>query len=177
MQDPRLFAISGTTVDALDPIGLKVPHIFYGLLRKPRGWALLTRRRLTTAMDPHEVQQRVLAAFQQPMMSLQAQALRTCQHTIAGRPPTGLTWDHQKPKKEYKLRYPECRGLRFCPERRMYYDRDEASARAIAGLRCLALQGKGRPSAFCPQTNSSGAVVKDAAARRLLEPVPATVHS
>ena len=30
----------------------------------------------------------------------------------------------------------------------MYYDRDEASARAIAGLRCLELQGLGRPTIF-----------------------------
>jgi hypothetical protein len=34
-------------------------------------------------------------------------------------------------------RYIECRGLRFDPETRMFYDRDGASARAIAGLRCL----------------------------------------
>ena len=50
--------------------------------------------------------------------------------------------------KKMKLRYPACRGLRFCPERRMFYDRDEASAIAIAGLRRLELQGFGRPSAF-----------------------------
>jgi hypothetical protein len=47
-----------------------------------------------------------------------------------------------------KPRYPVCRGLLFCPERRMFYDRDEASAVAIAGLRRLELQGFGRPTAF-----------------------------
>ena len=70
-------------------------------------------------------------------------------------------------------RYPECRGsarsapgrlcrqLRFCPERRMYFDaryarlggyatyRDAGSARAIAGLACIRLSGRGRPSLFC----------------------------
>ena len=51
-----------------------------------------------------------------------------------------------------KLRYPEVRGLRFCPERRMFYDRDEASAEAIAGLRILELQGHGRPTAFRRRT-------------------------
>jgi hypothetical protein len=45
-------------------------------------------------------------------------------------------------------RYIECRGLRICPERRIYQDRDVSSARAIAGLRCLTLRGKGHPTAF-----------------------------
>ena len=40
------------------------------------------------------------------------------------------------------------RGLLFCPERCMYFDRDEQSARAIAGLRCIKLSGRGRPTAF-----------------------------
>ena len=30
----------------------------------------------------------------------------------------------------------------------MFFDRDERSARAIAGLRCIKLSGRGRPSAF-----------------------------
>ena len=46
------------------------------------------------------------------------------------------------------LRHIDVRGLRFCPERRMYYDRDKASAEAIAGLRCIKLRGLGRPTAF-----------------------------
>jgi hypothetical protein len=54
----------------------------------------------------------------------------------------------KKQKKEEEMRYIECRGLRFCPERRKYYDRDASSARAIAGLRCLKLRGLGRPTAF-----------------------------
>ena len=64
------------------------------------------------------------------------------------RPPKGVRSGREKDKK--KARYMECRGLRFCPERRMYFDRDEASARAIAGLRCLELMGLGRPRAFSP---------------------------
>jgi hypothetical protein len=51
-------------------------------------------------------------------------------------------------EKKEVLRFPACRGLRFCPERRMFYDRDEASAEAIAGLRRLELEGFGRPTAF-----------------------------
>lgn len=94
-------------------------------------------------------------------------------------PATGLRRDRddhqqQTKKRDTRLRYPECRGLRFCPERRMYFDRDEASARAIAGLRCLALQGKGRPSAFSPpkrdQSCSSGSCgEQDAADLRLVD--------
>ena len=55
--------------------------------------------------------------------------------------------DKDKKKKE-EMRYIECRGLRFCPERRKHYDRDASSARAIAGLRCLRLKGLGRPTQF-----------------------------
>jgi len=54
----------------------------------------------------------------------------------------------KKEKKDKEMRYIECRGLRFCPEMRKYYDRDASSARAIAGLRCLRLRGLGRPSVF-----------------------------
>jgi hypothetical protein len=49
---------------------------------------------------------------------------------------------------EEKTRFIESRGLLFCPERRMFYDRDGASARAIAGLRCIKLRGLGRPTVF-----------------------------
>jgi hypothetical protein len=66
-------------------------------------------------------------------------------------------------RKEVELRYPECRGLRFCTETSMYYDRDEASGRAIAGLRCLKLRGLGRPTAFCAARKRSEAVLVDAA--------------
>ena len=62
-------------------------------------------------------------------------------------------------KEEGCSRYPECRGLRFCPKRRMYYDRDEGSARAIAGLRCLRLQGLGRPSCFSHRPHQESQVV------------------
>jgi hypothetical protein len=65
-------------------------------------------------------------------------------------PPVKDVEDEAKKKttKKEELRYPACRGLRFCPERRMFYDRDESSAVAIAGLRRLELLGFGRPTAF-----------------------------
>ena len=47
-----------------------------------------------------------------------------------------------------KLRHIEVRGLLFCQETCMFFDRDKKSARAIAGLRCIRLAGFGRPSAF-----------------------------
>jgi len=53
-----------------------------------------------------------------------------------------------KKKKKSEARYPEVRGLRFCPERRLYLDRDRESAVAIARLRTLELQGKPRPAPF-----------------------------
>lgn len=63
-----------------------------------------------------------------------------------------MPWKHSlmSQDKEEKMCYVECRGLRFCPETRKYYDRDASSARAIAGLRCLTLRGLGRPTMFCP---------------------------
>lgn len=60
-----------------------------------------------------------------------------------------LRQQESKDNKDNKIRYIECRGLRFCPERRMFFDRDESSGLAIAGLRCLTLKGLGRPSIFC----------------------------
>jgi hypothetical protein len=54
----------------------------------------------------------------------------------------------RRKKRDAEMRYIECRGLRFCPERRKHYDRDASSARAIAGLRCLKLKGFGRPTIF-----------------------------
>lgn len=47
------------------------------------------------------------------------------------------------------LRYPEVRGLRFSPERRMYLDRDREAARTIARLRTQELLGLDRPAPFC----------------------------
>lgn len=47
------------------------------------------------------------------------------------------------------LRYPEIRGLRFSPERRMYLDRDREAARTIARLRTQELLGLNRPAPFC----------------------------
>jgi hypothetical protein len=42
----------------------------------------------------------------------------------------------------------EVRGLLFCQENSMFFSRDERSAHAIAGLRCIKLSGLGRPSSF-----------------------------
>ena len=53
------------------------------------------------------------------------------------------------PPPQQRLRYPEVRGLRFSPERRMYLDRDREAARTIARLRTQELLGRARPSPFC----------------------------
>jgi hypothetical protein len=58
------------------------------------------------------------------------------------------------PKKEKKQRYPECRGLRFCPETRMFFDRDLCSAMNIGKLRVLELLRRARPTHFCRQSKS-----------------------
>jgi hypothetical protein len=47
------------------------------------------------------------------------------------------------------LRYPEVRGLRFCPERRIFLDRDRAASLTIARLRCQEKLSLRRPLAFC----------------------------
>ena len=54
----------------------------------------------------------------------------------------------EEEEKKKRIRHAVCRGLLFCPEKSKYYDRDGASAQAIAGLRVLKLKGMGRPSAF-----------------------------
>ncbi len=56
------------------------------------------------------------------------------------------------------LRYPEIRGLRFSPERRMYLDRDREAARTIARLRTQELLGLNRPAPFCrrPKVRKEG---------------------
>jgi hypothetical protein len=54
----------------------------------------------------------------------------------------------EQEEKKKRIRHAVCRGLLFCPETSMYCDRDESSARAIAGLRVLKLRGLGRPNAF-----------------------------
>jgi hypothetical protein len=54
----------------------------------------------------------------------------------------------QNDKKEKPLRYPVVRGLRFCPERRMFLARDVEAATAIARLRLLELSGRSRPRPF-----------------------------
>lgn len=46
-------------------------------------------------------------------------------------------------------RYPEVRGLRFCPETRMYIGRDVEAAITIARLRVLEIKGQPRPAPFC----------------------------
>ena len=56
--------------------------------------------------------------------------------------------DLQGENKINKIRYPEVRGLRFCPEDGMYLDRDQESALSIARLYCMELLGKKRPYPF-----------------------------
>jgi hypothetical protein len=63
-----------------------------------------------------------------------------------------------------RIRYAVCRGLLFCPEKSKYYDRDGASAHAIAGLRVLKLKGLGRPSAFRRALPAAAAAAAAAAA-------------
>ena len=52
------------------------------------------------------------------------------------------------PDADTKVCHINVRGLLFCPEKRMYFSRDEQSAKAIAGLRIIELSGKGRPTHF-----------------------------
>ena len=55
-------------------------------------------------------------------------------------------------------RYPEVRGLRFCPEKRLYLDRDRESAITIARLRTQALLGRKRPAPFHRSCRTPGEV-------------------
>jgi hypothetical protein len=87
-----------------------------------------------------------LAAFKQARRSMYEESLRrkrgdpfSERQCLKAKNVEDATW---------KPRHIECRGLRFCTETRMFYDRDGASARAIAGLRCIKLMGLGRPSVF-----------------------------
>jgi hypothetical protein len=52
-------------------------------------------------------------------------------------------------EKDRALRYPEIRGLRFSPEKRIYLDRDREAASTIARLRTIELLGRQRPTPFC----------------------------
>jgi len=47
-----------------------------------------------------------------------------------------------------RARYPEIRGLRFSPERRIYLDRDREAAVTIARLRTVEMLGRLRPAPF-----------------------------
>lgn len=60
--------------------------------------------------------------------------------------------DHEEDERgKHIVRYPEVRGLRFCPEDRKFRDRDLQSALAIGKLCCMRLLNLGRPRAFCTQ--------------------------
>ena len=66
----------------------------------------------------------------------------------------------EKEKEEEKakdLRYPEIRGLQFCPENSMYVDRDKKSSVTIARLAVMKLTSNSRPSAFCHKTKNDDA--------------------
>ena len=60
----------------------------------------------------------------------------------------------REPKIPDEPRHTEVRGLRFCTRKRIFLDRDVTAARAIAGLRKLEMEGKGRPARFSTQKNS-----------------------
>ena len=62
--------------------------------------------------------------------------------------PMALTDARNDARDAQVVRHIAVRGLLFCQERCMYFDRDEQSARAIAGLRCIKLSNRGRPTAF-----------------------------
>ena len=57
--------------------------------------------------------------------------------------------DEQQQRSVARLRYPEVRGLRFCPEDRKHRDRDVEAALTIGRLHCMTLLGLGRPAPFC----------------------------
>ena len=67
----------------------------------------------------------------------------------------------EEEEKKKRIRHAVCRGLLFCPEKSKYYDRDGASAQAIAGLRVLKLKGMGRPSAFRRALPTTAAMVNN----------------
>jgi len=58
--------------------------------------------------------------------------------------PVGI-FDNEIPKRVF---YPEVRGLRFCPECRMYVDRDQKSSQAIARLAVMKMTSNTRPQVF-----------------------------
>jgi hypothetical protein len=62
--------------------------------------------------------------------------------------------DRKKKGTDSDLRYPEVRGLRFCPERRIFLDRDVDAACTIARLRVFELRGLPRPVAFTKRPTS-----------------------
>lgn len=63
----------------------------------------------------------------------------------------GVSGQEKKRAKWLRERYPEIRGLRFCPKCRSYRDRDVSAARAIGLLCVLRLLGHDRPECFMPR--------------------------
>jgi hypothetical protein len=57
-------------------------------------------------------------------------------------------------QREKQPRFPQVRGLRFCPEIRNYLDRDAAAACTIGRLRLMEILKQGRPQPFCPKKES-----------------------
>lgn len=64
---------------------------------------------------------------------------------------------HPPPQAGAPVRFPEVRGLRFCPERRKFIDRDLDAALTIARLYVLELLDRPRPAAFRRRTESAAA--------------------
>lgn len=68
---------------------------------------------------------------------------------LSGRQSTPWRSKQENEKQDEETRYPEVRGLRFCPEDRKFRDRDVQAALTIARLCCMTSTGQGRPLPFC----------------------------
>lgn len=102
--------------------------------------------RHTTSRRPPEVLEEHRAATLAEIEKMKSAAARR-RSVLTGEPATPAP--RQQPQPPERLRYPEVRGLRFSPERRMYLNRDREAARTIARLRTQELRGLLRPVPFC----------------------------
>ena len=92
-----------------------------------------------------EAEKALVEAYLQAMK--EKRKLRRC-GGVTPKPRQEMQDDEVEEKKVRALRYPEVRGLRFCPERRKYFDRDRTAALTIARLRTTELLGTARPAPF-----------------------------
>jgi len=107
---------------------------------------------IVNTVDLEQVQKRRLA-MKAKSVKWRGGGTNSCTFGEAGvkEPTAPKIYEKNDTRDARKVRHIDVRGLLFCPERRMYFDRDEQSARAIAGLRCIKLAGLGRPTAFRKQ--------------------------